>query len=83
MLHGPELFEELIMATASIELSEQDVFALRELAQQTGKTQEQLLHEAILQLITQKHAQDRLELLRQAQGIWKERTDLPDIYIAH
>ena len=67
------------MATASIQLSEQETQALRELAQQTGKTEDELLHEAITQLLTQAQATNRLTLLRQARGIWKDRTDLPDV----
>ena len=67
------------MAIASIELSEQEMHALHELAQQTGKSQENLLHEAVTQLLTQRYSQDRLALLRQAQGIWKNRSDLPDV----
>ena len=66
------------MAVASIQLSEQETQALRELAQQTGKTQDELLHEAVTRLLTQAYPQARLALLRQAQGIWKERTDLPE-----
>ena len=67
------------MAIASIELSEQEMHALHELAHQTGKTQENLLHEAVTQLLTQRYPQDGLALLRQAQGIWKNRSDLPDV----
>jgi predicted transcriptional regulator len=51
--------KDLIVAIASIELSEQEMHALHELAQQTGKTQENLLHEAVTQLLTQRYPQDR------------------------
>ena len=67
------------MAIASIELSEQEMHALHELAHQTGKTQENLLHEAVTQLLTQRYPQDRLALLRQARGIWENHSDLPDV----
>jgi hypothetical protein len=67
------------MATAYIHLSEEEVQALRRLEQQTGKTQDELLHEAVVHLITYVQPVNRLDLLRQARGIWKDRSDLPDI----
>lgn len=65
------------MAIASIDLTEQETQALRELAQQTGKTQDELLHEAVTRLLSDMQV-NRLALLQQARGIWKDRTDLPD-----
>ncbi len=66
------------MAIALIHLSEQETQALRKLAQQTGKTQDELLHEAVARLLNDIQSADRLTLLRNARGIWKDRTDLPD-----
>ncbi len=71
--------EDLHMAEASIQLSEQETQALRVLAEQTGKTQDELLHDAVTQLLTQSTSQARLALLQQARGIWKERTDLLEL----
>lgn len=68
------------MAVASIHLSEHETQALYELAQQTGKTQDELLHEAVAQLLTSTQETNRLALLRQARGIWKDRIDLPDVH---
>ena len=63
------------MAIAAIELSEH----LRELAQQTGKTQDELLHEAVARFLRQAQPDNQLALLRQGRGLWKDRADLPDI----
>ncbi|MBV9789471.1 MAG: CopG family transcriptional regulator [Chloroflexi bacterium] len=67
------------MATAYIELSDQEIQALERLAQQTGKTQAELLHEAVTDLLAHIDTSDRLDLLQQARGIWRDRDDLPDV----
>jgi predicted DNA-binding protein len=67
------------MTTATIELTNAQQETLQRLAQSTGKTERQLLREAVEQYLNQLHAGDRLELLRQARGMWKDRTDLPDL----
>jgi predicted transcriptional regulator len=66
------------MAIASIHLSDQETQALHDLAQQTGKTQDELLHEAVTRLLTDVQQHNRQTLLRQARGIWKDRAELPD-----
>ncbi|HEY0603304.1 MAG TPA: hypothetical protein VGD58_10355 [Herpetosiphonaceae bacterium] len=67
------------MTTAYIELSDQETQALERLAQQTGKTQTELLHEAVAELLAHVDISDRLDLLQQACGIWRHREDLPDV----
>ncbi|HEY0735169.1 MAG TPA: hypothetical protein VGD69_09715 [Herpetosiphonaceae bacterium] len=67
------------MATAHIELSEQETQALERLAQHTGKTQAELLHEAVAELLAHVDTSDRLNVLQQACGIWRDRDDLPDV----
>ena len=67
------------MATASIQLTDQESEALNTLAQQTGKTPDELLHEAVTRMLVQAQATTRLALLRQARGIWKDRQDIPDV----
>lgn len=69
------------MAIASIELSEHELRALQRLAQQTGKTQEELVHEAITYLLEQVQSERRLQALQQARGLWKDRGELPDIRV--
>jgi hypothetical protein len=47
------------------------------MAQRMGKTPDELAHDVVRELITQFRGEDRLSLLRQARGMWKDRTDLP------
>jgi predicted transcriptional regulator len=66
------------MASASINLSDEEQAALNELAQQTGKSTEELLHSAVQQMLLRRDTKNRRELLAQAKGMWRDRTDLPD-----
>ena len=66
------------MATARITLSEPEYDALKELSKRTGKSEQRLLHDAVAQLLARSNHRDRLALLHQARGIWKNRQDLPD-----
>ena len=65
------------MAIAGLHLTEQEQAALEIMAQRMGKTPDELVHDAVKQLIAQFQSEDRLSLLRQARGMWKDRTDLP------
>ena len=67
------------MATAEIHLSDSESAALKTLAKLTGRTEAELLHEAVERLLNHPNGKDRLALLRKAKGIWKDRTDLPDL----
>jgi hypothetical protein len=67
------------MAIAGLHLTEQEQTTLETIAQRTGKTPDELIHEAVKRLIAQFQAEDRLHLLRQARGMWKDRTDLPSV----
>ena len=64
------------MTIAELNLTEQEQTALAAMAQRTGKTPEEIVHEAVKQLIVQSECEDRLGLLQQARGMWKDRTDL-------
>ena len=65
------------MAIAGLHLTAQEQTVLETMAQHLGKTPEELVHDAVKQLIAQFQSEDRLSLLRQARGMWKDRTDLP------
>jgi predicted transcriptional regulator len=65
--------------TAQITLSEQESRMLRAIAQQTGRTEDELLREAVEQYIRQFRQAHRRGLLQQARGMWQDRTDLPDL----
>jgi hypothetical protein len=67
------------MAIAGLNLTDQEQTALETIAQHVGKTPDELVHEAVKQLIAQFQREDRLSLLRQARGMWKDRTDLPSL----
>ena len=67
------------MITAQITLSDDESEALRAMAISTGRTQEAVLHEAVQKFLGESPPDDRLSLLRQARGMWKDRTDLPDL----
>ncbi|MGI8642047.1 MAG: CopG family transcriptional regulator [Pyrinomonadaceae bacterium] len=68
---------------AQINLTDSQTDALQKLARRTGKTEDELLQEAVSKLIAEvgeaeTKRQKRLESLRRAKGIWKDRDDLPD-----
>jgi hypothetical protein len=70
------------MATTQIHLTEMESKALEEIAQEVGKTEEELLHEVVQNFIStskQMALVERRARLRQAQGMWRGREDLPDV----
>lgn len=67
------------MTTMQLTLSETEQTSLTMLAQLTGKSMNDLLHEAIRTMLQQPTRNDRRLLLRQARGIWKDRSDLPSL----
>jgi hypothetical protein len=66
------------MVRTQIYLTEIEQQALRVLARRTGRTQSELIREAIDRFIAQAEQIDRRLLLQQARGLWQNRTDLPD-----
>lgn len=71
--------DDSAMAIAGLHLTEREQTALEIMAQRQGKTPDEIVHDAVRQLIAQFGAEDRLSLLRQARGIWQDRTDLPSL----
>ena len=65
------------MTVAQVNLTEGASEQLRAIAQRIGKTQDELIREAIDHLIAQYQHQDRKALMQEAKGIWKDRDDLP------
>jgi Arc/MetJ-type ribon-helix-helix transcriptional regulator len=51
---------------------------LAAIAKTTGKKQSELIREAVDRLIDQASRGRREAVLREAAGIWKDRSDLPD-----
>jgi hypothetical protein len=66
------------MQSNQLALSPADSEAVRQLAQRTGKTEAEILHEAVEKLMQQASTDSRLAALRQARGMWQSRIDLPD-----
>lgn len=66
------------MVRTQIYLTDEEQKGLRALSRRTGLSQSELVRQAIDSLLAGGEELDRTELLRQARGIWSERSDLPD-----
>ena len=66
------------MVRTQIYLTERQRDKLVIIAKTAGKKQGELIREAVDRLINQKGRSFREAVLREAAGIWKDRTDLPD-----
>jgi hypothetical protein len=67
------------MLTTQITLNDQQTVALRSLVQRTGKTETELIVEAVEQFITQHNQAESSAALQQAKGLWQNRADLPEL----
>jgi predicted DNA-binding protein len=66
------------MVRTQVYLSEEEQQGLRALSRRTGRSQSELIREAVDDLLARHQSNDRSALLRQARGLWSERGDLPD-----
>ena len=66
------------MVRTQIYLTERQRDELSAIARASGKKQSELIREAVDYLIVQASSSRRESVLREAAGIWKDRTDLPD-----
>ena len=66
------------MIRTQIYLTERQRDELAAIAKAGGKKQSELIREAVDRLIDQSGRNRREAVLREAAGIWKDRTDLPD-----
>jgi predicted DNA-binding protein len=72
-----ELRGNAVMIETELNLTEQERSVLQEISRRTGKTEGELIREAVGQLISGFQVEDRLALMRKAKGIWRDRSDLP------
>jgi Arc/MetJ-type ribon-helix-helix transcriptional regulator len=66
------------MVRTQIYLTERQRDELAAIAKTAGKKQSELIREAVDRLIDQAGRSRRDAVLREAAGIWKDRTDLPN-----
>lgn len=66
------------MVRTQIYLTEAEQDGLQSLSHRTGRSQSELIREAIDGLLAEADPGDRVGRLRQAHGLWRDRTDLPD-----
>lgn len=66
------------MIRTQIYLTDRQRSELAALSKALGKKQSELIREAVDRLIEQVGTSRREAVLREAAGIWKDRTDLPD-----
>jgi hypothetical protein len=68
-----------IMPGAELNLTEQERIALHEISQRTGKSENELIREAVEQLIARFQSNALPALLLKGRGIWKYRKGLPTL----
>jgi predicted transcriptional regulator len=66
------------MVRTQIYLSPAQQKALKSLAARTGRTQSELIRDAIDRFVGQRRTSERASVLKRTAGLWKGRNDLPD-----
>ena len=66
------------MRRTQIYLTDEERRALKAIARRLGKTQSELIRNAVDRYIERYQSKQRTELMSQARGMWADRDDLPD-----
>jgi len=67
------------MVRTQIYLTESEKATVSRLSKQTGRSQSEIIRQAIDWFGERFPSQDRKACLRKARGMWKGRSDLPDV----
>ena len=66
------------MIRTQIYLTEREHQQLHRLSRRKGTSLSELIRGAVDHMLSRSQTTDRLDLMRQARGIWKDRDDSPD-----
>jgi hypothetical protein len=69
------------MKQTQIYLTNEERKALRLIAERLDQSQSEIIRGAVDRYVARFQSENRLDLLRRARGMWKDRTDLPDFQI--
>ena len=67
------------MHRTQIYLTDEERNALSAIARRLGRTNSDVIREAVDRFVWRYQPEKRLEFLRQAKGMWKERRDIPRV----
>ena len=66
------------MVATQVYLTLEEQRALQALARRTGRSQDELIREAIDAMLARSDEADGRSAMLQARGLWRDRDDLPD-----
>jgi hypothetical protein len=67
------------MVRTQIYLTEEENSSISRLSQILGSGKSQIIRQAIDEFILKRETSKRLNALREARGMWADRTDIPDL----
>jgi predicted transcriptional regulator len=67
------------MVMTTINLTDREHAAIQRIARQMGKTEAEVLQRAVEEYLTHADQDQRRAWMEQAQGMWRDRDDLPEL----